>query len=64
MRKITLLLNHETPTGNYQAGDEIEVTDWEYEYLIRVYMKMRQEEVVKEHAAKKVLDRITRALDD
>jgi hypothetical protein len=42
--KITLMKDHETPTAYYKAGETIEVSEAEYDWLMGIYLSERQVE--------------------
>ena len=39
--KIRLLKDHETPQGTYKAGEEIDVDEATYDWLMGIYMSER-----------------------
>lgn len=41
--QITLLKDHETPDGLKKAGETIEVSETEYDWLMSVYLQDRKE---------------------
>lgn len=43
MRKIKLLKDHETPRGNFKAGETIDVDKATYDWLMSVYLQDRKE---------------------
>lgn len=51
MKKITLLKDHESPEGNFRAGDTIEVNEETYDWLMSVYLSERIVQVEKEQKA-------------
>lgn len=55
MKQIKLLRDHETPEGNFKAGEMIEVTDEQYEWLMAYYRSLRAEQVEVETKALDVL---------
>lgn len=49
--KITLLKDHESPEGNFKAGETIEVDEATYNWLMSVYMAERVVQVEAEAKA-------------
>lgn len=49
--QITLLKDHETPTGSFKAGEVIEVDEATYNWLMSVYMAERKQLVEAEAKA-------------
>lgn len=43
MRKIKLLKDHEMNGVIYKEGEEIEVEDWVYDYIVNAYLEERKQ---------------------
>ena len=55
MKKIRLLRDHTAAGVTYPAGETIEVTDEQYEWLKAYYLSLRKQQVEKESAAESLL---------
>lgn len=55
MRKIKLLKDHESPEGNFKAGEEIEVDVPTYNWLMSVYLEDRKKLVEQLNSVPKFL---------
>ena len=55
--KLTLLMDHEKGGQKYKAGDEIEVTKEEYEFIMNFYSESRKQLVQQYYEKEEVLDK-------
>ena len=58
MKKIVLLMDHTSAGVHHPAGSEIEVSDNEYDFIMKVYMDQRKVQVEKEVKAKDFLKKL------
>lgn len=58
MKKIVLLKDHHQGDQIFREGEEIEVSDEVYDFLISYYMDLRKVQVEQESQAEKVLKKM------
>ena len=56
--KLTLLLDHEKDGVKYKAGDEIEVTKEEYDFIMAYYSESRKQLVQKYYEKEEVIEKV------
>lgn len=56
--KLTLLMDHEKDGVKYKAGDSIEVTKEEYEFIMSYYADSRKELVQKYYEQEEVFEKV------
>lgn len=58
MKKIILLKDHHRGLETFKEGQEIEVSDDEYEFIMKYYMDLRIAQVEQEKTAKAFLKKV------
>lgn len=58
MKKIILLKDHHSGDKVFKEGQEIEVSDDEYEFIMKYYMDLRIAQVEQENTAKQFLKKV------